>query len=78
MPGLLPKSPGKTQLLGVHMELTKLKVELYDIAAIVVPGLFCLAEVWTALFGAQSLLRFVHDLKGTELTPCCAVQLRTR
>ncbi len=50
------------------MELTKLKIELYDIAAIVVPGIFCLAEVWAALFGAQSLLRFVHDLKGTELT----------
>ena len=50
------------------MELTKLKIELYDIAAIVIPGIFCLAEVWGALFGAQSLLHFLHDLKGTELT----------
>lgn len=50
------------------MELTKLKIELYDIAAIVIPGIFCLAEVWAALFGGQSLLHFLHDLKGTELT----------
>ena len=50
------------------MELTKLKIELYDIAAIVIPGILCLAEVWAALFGAQSLLHFLHDLKGTELT----------
>ena len=50
------------------MELTKLKIELYDIAAIVVPGIFCIAEIWTAFFGLQSLLRFMHDLKGTELT----------
>lgn len=50
------------------MELTKLKIELYDIAAIVIPGIFCLAEVWVALFGALSLLHFLHDLKGTELT----------
>lgn len=50
------------------MELTKLKIELYDIAAIVIPGIFCMAEVWVALFGALSLLHFLHDLKGTELT----------
>ncbi len=69
MPRGCLQQPREGQFSGeVYVELTKLKIELYDIAAIVIPRIFCLAEVWVALFGAPSLLHFLHDLKGTELT----------
>ena len=50
------------------MEISKLKVELYDVAAIVLPGLFFIAELWAAVFGMHSLGVVVRGLKGTELT----------
>jgi hypothetical protein len=28
------------------MEFSKLKLELYDLAAIILPGLLCVAEIW--------------------------------
>ena len=50
------------------MEVSKLKVELYDVAAIILPGVFFIIEVWATLFGMQSVAVAVKGLKGTELT----------
>ncbi|SDE85762.1 hypothetical protein [Terriglobus roseus] len=50
------------------MEVSKLKVELYDVAAILLPGVFFIMEIWATLFGMHSVVTTVKGLKGTELT----------
>ncbi len=50
------------------MEVSKLKVELYDIAAIILPGVFLLVEIWATLFGMHPVASAIKGLKGTELT----------
>ena len=50
------------------MELSKLKLELYDLAAIVLPGIFFIAEIWATLFGIGSLASAAKELTGAQLT----------
>lgn len=50
------------------MEFSKLKLELYDLAAIFLPGLFLITELWT-MFG-RTPFRFavMKELNGLEFT----------
>ena len=50
------------------MEFSKLKLELYDLAAIVLPGIFFIAEIWATLLGIGSLASAAKELTGAQLT----------
>lgn len=50
------------------MEFSKLKLELYDLAAIVLPGIFLIAEIWATLLGIGSLASAAKEVTGAQLT----------
>lgn len=50
------------------MEISKLKLELYDLAAIILPGLILIAELSLLFIGSPRTLAYVRDLHGAELT----------
>jgi hypothetical protein len=50
------------------MEISKLKLELYDLAAIILPGFFVMAEFTVLLVGWSRTLAYVGDIHGAELT----------
>jgi hypothetical protein len=50
------------------MEISKLKLELYDLAAIILPGLFLIAEFVALFMGFQQLLSYARGFHGAELT----------
>ena len=50
------------------MELSKLKLELYDLAAIVLPGFFLIGELLALLQGFPQVFLYLHSVSGAELT----------
>jgi hypothetical protein len=50
------------------MELSKLKLELYDLAAIILPGFFLMAEFVVLCVGFPQMLTYVRGIHGAELT----------
>jgi hypothetical protein len=50
------------------MEVSKLKLELYDLAAIILPGIFLLAELVALLKGFPQLFMYLRAIRGAELT----------
>lgn len=50
------------------MDLSKLKIELYDFLALILPGLLVIFEGWIALQGWPSLAMWLGNLSGTTLT----------
>jgi hypothetical protein len=50
------------------MEISKLKLELYDLAAIILPGFFLLAEFTTLFVGWPRTLAYARSIHGPELT----------
>jgi hypothetical protein len=50
------------------MEVSKLKLELYDLAAIILPGFFLMGELVALIKGFPQLLAYVRAVSGAELT----------
>jgi hypothetical protein len=50
------------------MEISKLKLELYDLAAIILPGFFLMAEFTVLFVGWPRTLTYARDIHGAELT----------
>ncbi len=50
------------------MEISKLKLELYDLAAIILPGFFLIAEFVTLFIGFPRMLANARQIHGAELT----------
>jgi hypothetical protein len=50
------------------MEISKLKLELYDLAAIILPGFFLMAEFTVLFVGWPRTLTYARDIRGAELT----------
>jgi hypothetical protein len=50
------------------MEISKLKLELYDLAAIILPGFFLMAEFNVLFIGWPRTLTYARDIHGAELT----------
>src|ERR1035441_10126882 len=50
------------------MEFSKLKLEIYDLAAIIIPGLLCLAEGMCTLYGFAVFMVFLRALTASEFT----------
>ena len=50
------------------MEISKLKLELYDLAAIILPGFFLTAEIFALFMGFPWALAFARDIRAAELT----------
>jgi len=50
------------------MEVSKLKLELYDLAAIILPGVFLMAELVALIKGVPEMLTYVRGIHGAELT----------
>lgn len=50
------------------MEISKIKLELYDLAAIILPGIFLLAEFEATLNGFHALLAHLKAIHAAELT----------
>jgi hypothetical protein len=50
------------------MDLSKLKLELYDLAAIVLPGFFLIGELLALLKGFPQVFLYLHSVSGVELT----------
>jgi hypothetical protein len=50
------------------MEISKLKLELYDLAAIILPGFFLMAESTVLFVGWPRTLAYARDIHGAELT----------
>lgn len=53
---------------GGFMEISKIKLELYDLAAIILPGIFLMAEFVATLNGFHALLMQLMAIHGAELT----------
>jgi hypothetical protein len=51
------------------MEISKLKLELYDLAAIILPGFFLIAEFVVLFLGFPQMLAYARGIRGAELTP---------
>jgi hypothetical protein len=49
------------------MEISKLKLELYDLAAIILPGIVFMCELGLLIFGSDSVVNVCTNLKGTQL-----------
>ena len=49
------------------MEFSKLKLELYDLAAIFLPGLFLIAELWTLFARTPFRFAVLKEMSGVEL-----------
>jgi hypothetical protein len=50
------------------MEISKLKLELYDLAAIILPGFFLMAEFTVLFVGLPRTLAYAREIHGAELT----------
>lgn len=50
------------------MELSKLKLELYDLAAIVLPGFFLIGELFALVKGLPPVFVSLQSVSGAELT----------
>ena len=50
------------------MELSKIKLELYDLAAIILPGLFLIGELLILLKGISWDFLNLQSISGAELT----------
>jgi hypothetical protein len=50
------------------MEISKLKLELYDLAAIILPGFFLITEFTTLFVGWPRTIAYARDIHGAELT----------
>lgn len=50
------------------MEISKLKLELYDLAAIILPGIFLMAEIVALISGFPRLVLYARAISGVELT----------
>ena len=50
------------------MEVSKLKLELYDLAAIILPEFFLMAELLALIKGVPEMLAYVRAIHGAELT----------
>jgi hypothetical protein len=50
------------------MEISKLKLELYDLAAIILPGFFLMAEFTVLFIGFPQTLAYAREIHGAELT----------
>ena len=50
------------------MEISKLKLELYDLATIILPGFFLIAEFTVLFVGWPRTLTYARDIHGAELT----------
>jgi hypothetical protein len=50
------------------MEISKLKLELYDLAAIILPGFFLMAEFTVLFIGFPRTLAYAQESHGAELT----------
>jgi hypothetical protein len=50
------------------MEISKLKLDLYDLAAIILPGFFLMAEFAVLFIGFPRTLTYARDIHGAELT----------
>lgn len=50
------------------MEISKLKLELYDLAAIILPGFFLIAEFVVVFLGFPQMLAYARGIRGAELT----------
>jgi hypothetical protein len=50
------------------MEISKLKLELYDLAAIILPGFFLIAEFVVLFLGFPQMLAYARGARGAELT----------
>lgn len=49
------------------MEISKLKLELYDFAATILPGFFLMAEFTVLFIGILRTLAYVREIRGAEL-----------
>ncbi len=56
------------QRSGEQMEISKLKLEIYDFLGIVIPGLLLLAEILILVKGWSSFIETVDHLNGIGLT----------
>jgi len=50
------------------MEISKLKLELYDLAAIILPGFFLIVEFAILWGGFSRTLEYAREIRGSELT----------
>ena len=50
------------------MEISKLKLELYDLAAIILPGFFLIAEFAGLLMGFPQMFAYAREIRGAEVT----------
>ncbi len=50
------------------MDLSKLKLDVYDFLGIILPGLVAIAEGWIFLRGWDGFIRSMNQLSGTSLT----------
>lgn len=50
------------------MDLSKLKLDVYDFLGIILPGLVAVAAGWIFLRGWDAFIRSMGDIKGTSLT----------
>ncbi len=50
------------------MDLSKLKIEIYDLLGLIVPGLVLIFEMWATYEGWNGLAKSVASVSGTTLT----------
>ena len=50
------------------MDFSKLKLEVYDLLGVIVPGLVAIFEAWVLIAGWASRAAAMHRLNGTEFT----------
>ncbi|HEV3205604.1 MAG TPA: hypothetical protein VGZ28_01525 [Terriglobales bacterium] len=50
------------------MDFSKLKLEVYDLLGVILPGLLGIFGVWVLLKGWMPFVASLHQLNGTELT----------
>ena len=50
------------------MDFSKLKLEVYDLLGVILPGLLAIFEGWVLLKGWTPFVLSLHQLNGTEFT----------
>jgi len=50
------------------MDLSKLKIEIYDFLGLILPGLIAICEVWIALVGWTAFVKSLEAVSGTVFT----------
>lgn len=53
---------------GKGLDVSKLKLEVYDLLGVILPGLLVAFEAWVLLTGWRPFLLSLHRLSGTEFT----------